>query len=86
MNSNSNNELLSLAELAIAESVLFDTAVEIILKHQNALERIKANCRSSSCWVQFCQEARAGKVHEDFAGPGVLSRVVIGWAKQEAGA
>lgn len=73
---------LSLAELAIGESVLMDTAAEIVLKHDDALERIKANCRASVYWPEFCRMAAAGQVAEDFAGPGVISRCVIGWAKQ----
>jgi hypothetical protein len=45
------------------------------------VDRIKNAVRSSVYWPQFVELVKAGEVKEDFAGPGIISRCVIGWAK-----
>jgi hypothetical protein len=37
-------------------------------------------------WPEFCSLVASGQVPEDFAGPGIISRCVIGWAKAKGAA
>lgn len=73
---------LSLAELAIGHIASMELAAAIALGRE--LEQIKNACRASVYWPDFRAQVQAGTVHEDFAGPGIISRCVIGWAKEAA--
>lgn len=72
----------SLAELAIGQQVNMDLAAAILV--QGNIETIKRRCLASVYWPQFRQLVAEGKVPQDFAGPGIISRCVIDWAKEAA--
>lgn len=72
----------SLAELAIGQQVNMDVAAAILAR--GSVEEIKRRCQASVYWPEFCRLVAQEKVAPDFAGPGIISRCVIGWAKEAA--
>lgn len=72
----------TLPELAIAQQVNIDLAAAIL--DRGHICEIKRRCQESVFWPSFCQLVAQNKVDLDFAGPGPISRCVIGWAKEDA--
>lgn len=71
----------NLAIIAVAQ-----VATEEMLAAQlniHTFEQVKENILACEYWRDFMDLARAGEVPEDWL-PGVLGRVVIGWAKNGA--
>jgi len=72
----------SLAELAIGQSVNMDLAAAIL--QGGHVEELKRRCRQSVYWPEFCRRVAQSLVADDFAGPGIISRCVIDWARESS--
>ncbi len=67
------------AEAAIAVTALSEITTAIFSGRD--LSYVRRACMADPYWPEFCDLVAAGRVRDDFAGPGVLGRVVLGWAR-----
>ncbi|MEI7534131.1 MAG: hypothetical protein WCK57_07140 [Verrucomicrobiae bacterium] len=70
----------------LAQLGLATVAMEALLAVQLGLKKfddIKRECRGSVYWPEFVTAVKAGQVNENWL-PGIVGKVVMGWARQEA--